>query len=114
LIAAIVMRGIITRMGNLIEITNWSFILLGMRTELVSALVENAAELISEVSAKHEPVLITQEDGPAAYLVDAQTYESMETRIRILEGIARGERAILEGRVYPHDEAKKRMGKWLK
>ena len=34
-------------------------------------------------------------------------------RLKILEGIARGEKAILEGKVFPEAEAEKRMNKWL-
>lgn len=86
----------------------------GMRTEIVSVLEQKAAELISEVSHKHEPVLITDQGEPAAYLVDVETYDAMATRIQILEGIARGERAILEGRVFTQAEVEKRWERWLK
>jgi len=34
--------------------------------------------------------------------------------MRILEGIARGERAILEKKIYTQEEAKSSMSKWLK
>jgi predicted transcriptional regulator len=37
----------------------------------------------------------------------------MNERIALLENIARGERAIEEGRVVPHEEAKRRMKRWL-
>lgn len=84
-----------------------------MRTELVTTLKRKATELISEISDAHEPVLITQHGLPAAYLVDVATYESMESRIRLLEGIAKGEKAIFEGRIVSHEDAKKRMSRWL-
>lgn len=84
-----------------------------MRTELVTTLKRKATELISEVSAAHEPLLITQHGLPAAYLIDVETYESMESRLRLLEGIAKGEKAISEGRVVSHEEAKTRMSRWL-
>jgi hypothetical protein len=35
-------------------------------------------------------------------------------RIRILKGIARGERAVKEGRVVSHAAAKRRLAKWLR
>jgi len=38
----------------------------------------------------------------------------MQSRISILEGIARGETAILENRIYNHSETKEKMSKWLK
>jgi prevent-host-death family protein len=84
-----------------------------MRTELVTTLKRRATELISEISTQHQPLLITQHGLPAAYLVDVMTYEAMESRIQLLEGIAKGEKAILEGRIFSHDEAKARMSRWL-
>ncbi len=38
----------------------------------------------------------------------------MQNRMRILEGIAKGEAAILDNRVYTQSEAKEKMSKWLK
>lgn len=84
-----------------------------MRTELVTTLKRKATEIIAEVEAGRDPVLITQHGRPAAYLVDVGTYEDTQRRLAILEGIARGERAIEEGRVVSHREAKKRMARWL-
>ena len=84
-----------------------------MRTELVTTLKRKATEIIVEVEAERDPVLITQHGRPAAYLVDVETYEDTQRRLAILEGIARGERAVEEGRVVSHAEAKKRMARWL-
>jgi prevent-host-death family protein len=84
-----------------------------MRTELVTTLKRRATEILSEIATEHEPVLITQHGLPAAYLVDVETYERMESRIHLLEGIAKGEKAIQEGRTVTHEEAKKRMSRWL-
>ena len=84
-----------------------------MRTELVTTLKRRATELISEVSTAHEPLLITQHGLPAAYLVDVATYELMEARIGLLEGIAKGEKAIFEGRIVSHENARTRMARWL-
>jgi len=84
-----------------------------MRTELVTTLKRKATDVISRLSTNQEPVLITQHGLPAAYLVDVQMYEGMQNRLTLLEGIARGEKAILEKRVVPHREAKQRMARWL-
>jgi prevent-host-death family protein len=84
-----------------------------MRTELVTTLKRKATEILSELARAREPVLITQHGRPAAYLVDVETYEELKRRLQILEGIARGERAIEQGRVMPHAEAKKRLARWL-
>jgi PHD/YefM family antitoxin component YafN of YafNO toxin-antitoxin module len=58
-------------------------------------------------------VLITEHGAPSAYLVDVSMFEMMQGRMKILEGIARGERAILEKRTVSHAEAKRRLSKWL-
>jgi len=84
-----------------------------MKTELVTSLKRKATEIIGGLSEDREPVLITQHGRPAAYLLDVDTFQSMCDRIELLEGIARGEKAIEEGRSVSHTEAKKRMGRWL-
>ncbi|WP_038164330.1 type II toxin-antitoxin system Phd/YefM family antitoxin [Verrucomicrobium sp. BvORR106] len=84
-----------------------------MRTELVTTLKRKATDLISEVTADHQPVLITQHGLPAAYLVDVATFDAMEARLQLLEGIAKGEKAIQEGRTVSHKEAKNRLSRWL-
>lgn len=84
-----------------------------MRTELVTTLKRKATEMIAEIQAAHAPVLITQHGLPAAYLVDVESYEALQRRLSIMEGIARGERAIEEGRTLTHVEARKRMSRWL-
>jgi prevent-host-death family protein len=85
-----------------------------MRTELVTTLKRRATELLAELKADAEPILITQHGLPAAYLVDVDSYDKLQKRIGLLEGIARGERAVEEGRVLTQGEAKKRMARWLK
>jgi prevent-host-death family protein len=85
-----------------------------MRTELVTTLKRKATELLSELSRDKEPILITQHGLPSAYLVDVDSFENLKGRIRLLEGIARGERAIEDGRTVSHEEAKSRMSRWLK
>ena len=84
-----------------------------MRTELVTTLKRKATDLIYRLASDQEPVLITQHGLPAAYLVDVNMYEDMQNRLALLEGIARGEKAILEERVVSHEEAKQRMARWL-
>jgi prevent-host-death family protein len=79
----------------------------------VTTLKRKATEIISEMTREHEPVLITQHGLPSAYLVDVESYERMEARLRLLEGIAKGEKAIQEGRVVSNAEAKQRMSRWL-
>lgn len=85
-----------------------------MRTELVTTLKRQATELLSELERNREPILITQHGVPSAYLVDVETYEALQRRMSLLEGIARGEKAIEDGRTVSHAQAKHRMARWLK
>jgi PHD/YefM family antitoxin component YafN of YafNO toxin-antitoxin module len=66
-----------------------------------------------ETPGDREPILITQHGLPSAYLVDVETYETQQRRMSLLEGIARGEKAVEEGRTLSHSQAKKRMARWL-
>ena len=84
-----------------------------MRTELVTTLKRQATELLSDIERDKEPILITQHGLPSAYLLDVETYQLMQQRMAILEGIARGEQAVAEGRVATHAQAKKRLARWL-
>jgi prevent-host-death family protein len=85
-----------------------------MRTELVTTLKRQATELLSDLERSKQPILITQHGLPSAYLVDVETYELMQQRMSVLEGIARGEQAVADGRVVTHDQAKARLARWLK
>jgi prevent-host-death family protein len=85
-----------------------------MRTEVVTTLKRQAAELLNQLEKDREPILITQHGVPSAYLVDVETFENLQRRMTLLEGIARGEKAIDEGRTLTHKQAKQRMARWLK
>lgn len=85
-----------------------------MKVELVTTLKRQATKILAELHESKEPVLITEHGQPSAYLVDVDNYEFMQRRMQILEGIARGEKAIFEGRVLSQEQAREKMQKWLK
>ena len=85
-----------------------------MRTELVTTLKRQATELLSDLERDKEPILITQHGLPSAYLVDVASFDLLQERMTLLEGIARGEMAVAEGRTLTHEQAKTRMARWLK
>jgi prevent-host-death family protein len=85
-----------------------------MKIELVTTLKRQATKILAELHESKEPVLITEHGQPSAYLIDVDDYELMQSRMRLLEGIARGETAIVEKRTYSQSEAKEKMSKWLK
>ena len=83
-----------------------------MKTQLVTTLKRNATEILTQLVKDRSPVLITQHGMPTAYLVDVVTFEALQNRMRLLEGIARGERAVQEGRISTHLKAKHRLKRW--
>ena len=85
-----------------------------MKVELVTTLKRQATKILADLHESKEPVLITEHGQPSAYLVDVEDYEMMQSRMSLLEGLARGEAAFSEGRVVSHTQAKERMSKWLK
>ena len=85
-----------------------------MKVELVTTLKRQATKILADLHKSKEPVLITEHGKPSAYLVDVEDFDLMQARMRLLEGLSRGERAIQEGRTLPHKEAEKAMAKWLK
>ncbi|MFC5455831.1 type II toxin-antitoxin system Phd/YefM family antitoxin [Prosthecobacter fluviatilis] len=85
-----------------------------MGTELVTPLKCKATKIIAELDPGQDPALIIQHGKPAAYLMAVETLDTLTRRLDLLEGIARGERAIEEGRIVSHAEARERMSRWLK
>ena len=85
-----------------------------MKIELVTNLKRQATKILSDLHESKEPVLITEHGRPSAYLVDVDDFDNMQSRMSILEGIARGETAVQEGRTFTQTQAKERMSKWLK
>jgi prevent-host-death family protein len=85
-----------------------------MRTEVVTTLKRQATKLLADLHESKEPILITEHGKPSAYLLDVADYELMVDRMKILEGIAKGEHAIREGRTMDMSQAKEKMSKWLK
>ncbi len=85
-----------------------------MKVELVTTLKRQATKILAELHESKEPVLITEYGQPSAYLIDVDNYEFMQRRMQILEGIAKGEKAIFEGRTLNQEQAREKMQKWLK
>ena len=85
-----------------------------MKTQLVTALKRRATKIIAGLKVEKTPILITQHGKPAAYLVAVDSYEEMNRRFSVLEGIALGEQAARDGRVVSQSGAKRRFSKWLK
>ena len=62
---------------------------------------------------KAENKMIINQKAKLPHLSNDEDDELMKSRMDILEGIARGERAILAGNTHTHEEAKERLKKWF-
>jgi len=85
-----------------------------VRTEVVTTLKRQATKLLKELHKSKEPILITEHGMPSAYLLNVNDYELMVNRMQILEGIAKGEQAIRDGKMMNMDQAREKMNKWCK
>ena len=96
----------------MIKLPKKCYVSITMKTELVTTLKRQATKLLKELKEEKEPILITEHGKPSAYLVDVDQFEQIQKKLTLLEGLARGEKAILEDRVLSHKDAKKRMARW--
>jgi PHD/YefM family antitoxin component YafN of YafNO toxin-antitoxin module len=84
-----------------------------MRTEQLSQLEQNIRRIVDELNADKTALILREDGSPAAYLVDPETYQAALDRLHLLEAIAVGERDIVEGRVFTHEQVKEKLSKWL-
>lgn len=84
-----------------------------MRTVRLTTLMDQATELLADLARDRKPILVTRHGLPSACLVDAETYGAMQERLSILDGIARGDQALVEGRTFAHAQARRCMSRWL-
>ena len=79
----------------------------------VTEVKRHATAIIAKLKSTRVPVVITEHGRSTAVLLDMATYEDLQQRLALLEGIARGERAFFEGRVVSHGAARDRLSRWL-
>lgn len=77
----------------------------------VTEVKRRATEIIAELQATKEPVLITQHGRAAAVLMDVEDFELMQRRMKILMLLSEGRKAAAEGRVQSQDMVAERLGK---
>ena len=85
-----------------------------MKSEMVTTLKRQATKILAELHQTKEPVLITEQGLPSAYLIDVDEYEMLQKRMALLENIAKAERDLEAGEVYSQNEVEQSFEKWLK
>ncbi len=83
-----------------------------MKTEAVATLRRKAANLVAALRADGVPVLLIEHGKPVAYLVSIESYECLNRRIAILEGIMLGEQALHDQRTLTTAQAKVKLRRW--
>jgi prevent-host-death family protein len=64
----------------------------------------HAAELLAQVEATRQPVVVTQNGEARAVLLDVETYDSWRQALAMLKIVAHAEDDIADGRLFTTDE----------
>ena len=72
-----------------------------MQIKSISYLKANAAEVLDQLAAKREPLVITQNGEAKAVIQDVASYDETQGTLALLKILALGNREIDEGRVKP-------------
>lgn len=75
----------------------------------ISYLKANAAEVLLQLTARREPMVITQNGEAKAVLQDVASYEEMQETLALLKILALGNREIEAGKVKPVAEVVERL-----
>jgi prevent-host-death family protein len=75
----------------------------------ISYLKANAAEVLLQLAAKREPLVITQNGEAKAVIQDVASYEETQETLALLKILALGSREIEEGKCRPVIDAVKRL-----
>jgi len=78
------------------------------RVKSISYVKANAADLIRELGAIREPLIITQNGEAKAVMQDVASYEATQETLALLKILALGNRQIEEGKTVPAAEAFRR------
>ncbi|MDQ8758219.1 type II toxin-antitoxin system Phd/YefM family antitoxin [Sphingosinicella sp. LHD-64] len=79
------------------------------RVKPISFLKANAAEILSDIASRREPMLITQNGEAKAVLQDVASFEETQETLALLKLLALGNRDIEAGRTRPAREVLKRL-----
>ena len=75
----------------------------------ISYLKANAAEVLLQLTARREPMVITQNGEAKAVLQDVASYEETQETLALLKVLALGNREIDAGKVKPAAEVVARL-----
>jgi prevent-host-death family protein len=79
------------------------------RIKPISYLKANAAEVLQELTAQRQPLVITQNGEAKAVIQDVASYEETQETLAFLKILALGNRQVAQGRVKPLSDVVKRL-----
>ncbi len=75
----------------------------------ISYLKAKAADILSDLEKRREPLIITQHGEAKAVLQDVASYEEMQETLALLKILALGNHEVEEGRVRPLKDVVERI-----
>jgi prevent-host-death family protein len=79
------------------------------RIKPISYLKANAAEVLQELTAQRQPLVITQNGEAKAVIQDVVSYEETQETLAFLKILALGNQQVAQGRVKPLSDVAKRL-----
>jgi prevent-host-death family protein len=79
------------------------------RIKPISYLKANAAEVLQELTAQRQPLVITQNGEAKAVIQDVASYEETQETLAFLKILALGNQQVAQGRVKPLADIVKRL-----
>lgn len=80
----------------------------------ISYLKAHLSEVINEIVASRNPVIVTQNGEPKVVVQDLQTYESIQDSLAMLKILALSAKDLEAGRYKPVKQAFSDVRKWLR
>jgi prevent-host-death family protein len=77
----------------------------------ISYLKANAAEVLLELKARRQPMVITQNGEAKAVIQDVASYEETQETLALLKILALGDQQVVQGKVTPVADVIKRLRK---
>ena len=75
----------------------------------ISYLKANAAEVLEELQAQRQPLVITQNGEAKAVIQDVASYEETQETLALLKILALGNQQVAQGKVKPLADVAKRL-----
>ena len=75
----------------------------------ISYVKSHTAEVMKLVREKNNPVVITQNGEAKAVLMDVKQYQNIINAINLMKILSIGEKDLKNGRIYTHEDLKRKL-----